>query len=76
LWLRLVLRRHFRLTDSPRALNLLRSDNPLPLLRVEPLRPPCSISETWNATLTQLRRHDMGTVESLQSIPPKEPVLM
>jgi glutamate synthase domain-containing protein 2/glutamate synthase domain-containing protein 1/glutamate synthase domain-containing protein 3 len=76
LWLRLVLRRHFRLTDSPRALNLLRSDNPLPLLRVEPLRPPCSISETWNVTLTQIRRHDMGTVESLQSIPPKEPVLM
>ena len=76
LWLRLVLRRHFRLTGSPRALSLLSSDASLPLLRVEPIRPPCSITETWTATLAQLRRHDLGSVESLPLAPPREPVLM
>jgi glutamate synthase (ferredoxin) len=76
LWLRLVLRRHFRLTGSPRALSLLSSDAPLPLLRVEPIRPPCSITETWTATLAQLRRQDLGSVESLSLAPPREPVLM
>ena len=76
LWLRMVLRRHFRLTGSPRALSLISSDAPLPFLRVEPLRPPCSITETWNATLAQVRRHDIGSQESIQMIPPKEPVLM
>ena len=76
LWLRMVLRRHMRLTKSPKALRLLSSDAPLPFLRVEPIRPPCSISETWSATLALLRRHDLGSVESLAVIPPKEPVLM
>jgi hypothetical protein len=76
LWLRMVLRRHMRLTNSPKALRLLSSDAPLPFLRVEPIRPPCTISETWNATLTLLRRHELGSVESTPSIPPKEPVLM
>jgi len=76
LWLRMVLRRHFRLTGSPRALNLIGSDAPLPFLRVEPLRPPCSITETWHATLTQIRRSDITSPESVQMIPPKEPVLM
>jgi hypothetical protein len=76
LWLRLVLRRHFRLTGSPRALSLLSSDAALPFLRVEPLRPPCSITETWNATLAQIRRHDVRSVESLLTVPPTEPVLM
>jgi len=76
LWLRLVLRRHFKLTGSPRALQLLSSDAPLPFLRVEPLRPPCSITETWNATLASVRRHEIGSMESLQPVPPKEPVLM
>jgi glutamate synthase domain-containing protein 3 len=76
LWLRMVLRRHFRLTGSPRALNLIGSDAPLPFLRVEPLRPPCSITETWNAALAQIRRSDIATPESVQMIPPKEPVLM
>jgi glutamate synthase (ferredoxin) len=76
LWLRMLLRRHLRHTGSPRALQLLRSDGPLPLLRVEPLRPPCSITETWNATLTQLRRPEIGPFEPVEAIPPKEPVWM
>jgi glutamate synthase (ferredoxin) len=76
LWVRLVLRRHFRLTGSPRALKLLSSDAPLPFLRVEPLRPPCAITETWTATLGQLKGRDIGSLEASQAIPPKEPVLM
>ena len=76
LWLRMVLRRHLRLTGSPRALRLLKSDAPLPFLRVEPLLAPCSITETWTATLAQLRRPEIGTVEPLEGIPPKEPVVM
>jgi glutamate synthase (ferredoxin) len=76
LWLRMLLRRHLRLTGSPRALELLRSDAPLPLLRVEPLRPPCSITETWNATLAQLRRQEIASVGVVEGIAPKEPVVM
>jgi glutamate synthase (ferredoxin) len=76
LWLRMVLRRHLRLTGSPRALGLLSADAPLPFLRVEPLRPPCSITETWTATLAQLKRHEIASFESLAGIPPKEPVVM
>jgi hypothetical protein len=57
-------------------LRLLSSDAPLPFLRVEPIRPPCTITESWNATLTQIRRHDLWSVESLPAMPPKEPVLM
>jgi glutamate synthase domain-containing protein 3 len=76
LWLRLVLRRHLRHTGSPRALSLLSSDAPLPFLRLEPLRPPCSITETWNATLAQLKRHEIGSVEPFEATPSKEPVVM
>ena len=76
LWLRLLLRRHLRLTGSPRALSVLSADTALPFLRVEPLRPPCSIAETWTATLAQLRSHEIASVDVLQRIPPKEPALM
>jgi glutamate synthase domain-containing protein 3 len=76
LWLRMLLRRHLRLTGSPRALRLLSSDRPLPFLRVEPLRPPCPITETWTATLAQLRRQEIATIGPVEGIPPKEPVVM
>jgi glutamate synthase (NADPH) large chain len=76
LWLRLVLRRHLRHTGSPRALSLLRSDGPLPFLRVEALRPACSITETWNATLAHLKRQEIASIEPVTEIPSKEPVLM
>ena len=76
LWLRLVLRRHLRLTGSPRALQLLSSDAPLPFLRVEPVRPPCSIRETWKATLAQIRGNEIGAVETVEDVSPKEPVVM
>ncbi|MGO8796041.1 MAG: glutamate synthase large subunit [Candidatus Sulfotelmatobacter sp.] len=52
-WLRRILRRHLQLTGSPRAAELLAGTG-LPLLRVEPVAPPCSIEETWSPILTRL----------------------
>ena len=46
-WLRRVLEEHARLTGSPRARGLLEGRGPLPLVRVEPVRLPCSIAQTW-----------------------------
>jgi len=51
--LRRILRRHLQLTGSIRAADLL-SCSALPLLRVEPLVPPCSIEETWASILARL----------------------
>jgi glutamate synthase domain-containing protein 3 len=75
LWLRMVLRRHLHLTSSPRAWELLRSDRPLPLLRVEPLHAPCSPADTWAAILARLRGSDLN-FDVLSSAPAKEPLLM
>ena len=52
-WLRRILRRHLQLTGSPRAADLL-ACSALPLLRVEPLTPPCSIEESWASILSRL----------------------
>ena len=52
-WLRRILHRHVQLTGSPRAADLL-SYSALPLLRVEPVTPPCSIEETWAPVLARL----------------------
>ncbi len=53
LWVRRILRRHLQLTGSPRAADLL-SCSALPLLRVEPVAPPCSIEDTWASILARL----------------------
>src|SRR5450755_4661287 len=55
-WLRRVLRKHLRLTGSPRAASLLDSAAPLPFLRVEPLALPCSVADTWASILTRFKR--------------------
>jgi hypothetical protein len=34
------------------------------------------ITETWNATLAQLRRQEITSIEPVEGAPPKEPVLM
>jgi glutamate synthase domain-containing protein 3 len=52
-WLRRILRRHVQLTGSPRAADFL-SYSALPLLRVEPVSPPCSVEETWASILARL----------------------
>ena len=56
LWLRRVLRKHLRLTGSPRVSRLLSCEGSLPFLRVEPLVLPCSVAETWAAILTRFKR--------------------
>src|SRR5205809_807140 len=56
IWLRRVLLKHFRLTNSGRVAELLNSNSPLPLLRVEPLVPPCTVAETWTATLARMNQ--------------------
>src|SRR5439155_1417267 len=56
IWLRRVLLKHFRLTNSGRVAELLNSNSPLPLLRVEPLVPPCTVAETWTATLARVEQ--------------------
>ncbi len=56
LWLRRVLRKHLRLTGSPRAAALLSDEAPLPFLRVEPLVLPCAIAETWATILSRFKR--------------------
>ena len=58
-WLRLILRKHFRLTGSPRAARLLTVMAPLPLLRVEPLHLPCPIPQTWAATQERLEKREV-----------------
>src|SRR5207302_1536964 len=52
-WLRRILRRHLQLTGSPRSAQLL-SRSALPLNRVEPVTPPCSIEDTWTSILARL----------------------
>jgi hypothetical protein len=75
LWLRRVLRKHERLTGSPRAAQLLRSERPLPFSRVEPLSPSCSIAETWEAILNRFGRRktpvfDVSRLVPLDGLPP------
>ncbi|MGB6677433.1 MAG: glutamate synthase large subunit [Terriglobales bacterium] len=69
LWLRRVLRRHERLTGSPRAAQLLRSDRPLPFTRVEPLSLACSVVETWEAILTRFGRHQTPVFDVARVVP-------
>jgi glutamate synthase domain-containing protein 3 len=69
LWLRRVLRRHERLTGSPRAAELLRSERMLPFSRVEPLSLPCSIAETWETILTRFRIHKAPVFEISRAVP-------
>ena len=52
--LRLVLRRHLRLTGSAVASRLLLRGSPLPLRRVEPLQPSASVAEIWSPVLERL----------------------
>jgi len=61
-WLRRILRRHLHLTGSPRAADLL-SCVVLPLLRVEPLAPPCSIEDTWIPILSRLTAQEGRTYQ-------------
>ncbi len=74
-WLRRVLRRHVHLTGSPRAARLLSSAS-LPLLRVEPIQPPCSTEDAWAAVLARLSAQESLAFESQPSIPSAGPLVM
>jgi hypothetical protein len=52
-WLRMVLREHLQLTESPLAERLLGDPAPLSLVRLEPVHLPCSIEQTWAAILSR-----------------------
>ncbi len=74
-WLRRILRRHVQLTGSPRAARLLRSAS-LPLVRVEPVQPPCSVEETWAAILTRLAAQERRTFEPDHAVSSDGPLVM
>ena len=74
-WLRRVLRRHVQLTGSPRAARLLSSAS-LPLLRVEPIQPPCSTEEAWTSVLARLNAQESLTFDTQQPIPSAGPLVM
>jgi glutamate synthase domain-containing protein 2/glutamate synthase domain-containing protein 3 len=57
-WLRRVLRKHVRLTASPRAAHWLITGTSLPFLRVEPLQRPCSIAETWAPIVARMKKQE------------------
>jgi glutamate synthase domain-containing protein 3 len=73
-WLRRVLRRHVQLTSSPRAARLL-SSAALPLLRLEPLQPPCSVEETWAPILARLTAQENRVFEPVKATS-EEPLVM
>jgi hypothetical protein len=57
-WLRRVLQEHLRYTDSVPAARLLADASSLPLVRMEPLSLPCSVAQTWAATLARFADHE------------------
>lgn len=61
-WLRRVLREHLDLTDSPRARRLLKSNAPLPFVRLEPVHLPCPIEQTWAPILSRLEKQDLAAL--------------
>src|SRR5437762_9189256 len=63
--LRQVLRRHFQLTESPRAAWLLNSASPLPMVRVQPSALPCSVEQTWAAIQQRYQDHPEAETEEV-----------
>ncbi|HWZ45778.1 MAG TPA: glutamate synthase large subunit [Candidatus Saccharimonadales bacterium] len=53
--LRYVLKKHRRLTGSPRAASLLGSRAPLPFVRLQPHRLPCPLEQTWTPVLHRVQ---------------------
>jgi glutamate synthase domain-containing protein 2/glutamate synthase domain-containing protein 1/glutamate synthase domain-containing protein 3 len=66
--LRQVLRKHFQLTESPRAGWLLNSTSLLPLVRVQPSTLPCSVEQTWAAI--RQRYQDDVVLEAAAEVQP------
>jgi glutamate synthase (ferredoxin) len=63
--LRRALEEHARQTSSPRAMRLLATKGPLPLLRLEPVHLPCSLAQTWSPFLERWeKRAAMAGIEA------------
>ncbi|MFZ0761414.1 MAG: glutamate synthase large subunit, partial [Candidatus Sulfotelmatobacter sp.] len=73
-WLRRILRRHVQLTGSPRAADVL-SCPALPLLRVEPVNPPCPIEDTWASILARLAAQEARSYGRDKLISSERPVV-
>jgi len=73
-WLRRILRRHVQLTGSPRAAQMLACPG-LPLLRVEPVAPPCSIEEAWASILARLAAEEARNYGRDKLLTPERPVV-
>jgi glutamate synthase (NADPH) large chain len=73
-WLRRILQRHVQLTGSPRAAELL-SSSVLPLLRVEPAEPPCTIEETWAPILSRLAEEEARDYGREKSVSSERPLM-
>ncbi|HWW13217.1 MAG TPA: glutamate synthase large subunit [Candidatus Dormibacteraeota bacterium] len=73
-WLRRILRRHLQLTGSPRAADLL-ACSALPLNRIEPLAPPCSIEDTWASILARLAAEEARSYGRDKHLSSERPVM-
>jgi glutamate synthase (ferredoxin) len=73
-WLRRILHRHLHLTGSVRAADLLSCET-LPLLRVEPVTPPCSIDESWASILARLAAQEARSYGRDKSLSSERPVV-
>jgi hypothetical protein len=63
-----------QLTGSPRGAELL-SSSALPLLRVEPVAPPCTIEETWAPILSRLAEEEARDYGSDKSVSSERPLM-
>ena len=72
-WLRRILHRHVQLTGSPRGADLLSSA--LPLVRVEPVAPPCSIEESWSSILSRLAAQEARSYGRDKLVSSERPVV-
>ncbi|HTS10757.1 MAG TPA: glutamate synthase large subunit [Candidatus Limnocylindrales bacterium] len=61
-WLRRILAEHVRLTGSPRAQRMLKSESLLNLVRLEPVHLPCPIAQTWNPILARLEQQEITEI--------------
>jgi len=73
-WLRRILRRHLQLTGSPRAADLL-ACSALPLNRIEPTMPPCSIEDTWASILARLAAEEARSYGREKLLASERPVV-
>jgi glutamate synthase (ferredoxin) len=73
-WLRRILRRHLQLTGSPRAAGLL-ACAALPLNRVEPMTPPCSIEDSWASILARLAAEEVRSYGRDKLLASERPVV-